>query len=83
MNVQKENRLGAHCMPSSVRPLVRWSVTLLLFGLLGATYGRVSGLVFSHFRTELHLHNLLRPLISIRWYVRPSIGLSVHQFVCP
>ena len=32
-----------------VRPLVRWSVrwsvTLSLFGLLGATYGRVSGLV--------------------------------------
>ena len=30
----------------SVRPLVRRSVTLLHFGLLGATYGRVSGLVF-------------------------------------
>ena len=33
----------------SVCPLVRWlvrpSVTLSLFGLLGATYGRVSGLV--------------------------------------
>ena len=37
----------------SIRPLVRWSVgwlvgpsvTLSLFGLLGATYGRVSGLV--------------------------------------
>ena len=37
----------------SVRPSVRWSVrpsvprsvTLSLFGLLGATYGRVSGLV--------------------------------------
>ena len=26
-------------------PLVRRSVTLSLFGLLGATYGRVSGLV--------------------------------------
>ncbi len=31
----------------SVRPLVcRRSVTLLHFGLLGATYGRVSGLVY-------------------------------------
>ena len=29
----------------SVRPSVGWSVTLSLFGLLGATYGRVSGLV--------------------------------------
>ena len=29
----------------SVCPSVRWSVTLSLFGLLGATYGRVSGLV--------------------------------------
>ena len=28
-----------------VGPLVGWSVTLSLFGLLGATYGRVSGLV--------------------------------------
>ena len=30
----------------SVRWLVRPSVTLLHFGLLGATYGRVSGLAF-------------------------------------
>ena len=29
----------------SVGPSVGWSVTLSLFGLLGATYGRVSGLV--------------------------------------
>ena len=67
----------------SVRPSVGWSVTLSLFGLLGATYAVYSALLhvyqflFLHRYVDLNLSMSITEILSLSDCLSVSLSLSV------